>query len=417
MSENRENYVCVLKNILQNGASLSDIKSTIDEDERPFFNMLMMTTLRQLTFIKAEVLPQFIKKKISNKQQILEFIFYLAATELLFLNTPGYAVINTYVDIAKKHTDKFGANFVNAVLRNIMRQKETILTQRKAKYFSSDFVKILKQDYTPQIISELEDMVTLPPPLDITLKQKSALNINGSSVLFGNTLRLPANTKVSAIPDYEKGTWWVQDAASSLVVKCLPDLREKKVLDICAAPGGKTAQLLDSGAIVTAVDISEKRLLRLKENIERLHLSENLTVICANALSFQTDEKYDIILVDTPCSATGTYRRHPEIMNTKTFKDVKLQANLQKQILEHIVSFLKPQGILAYATCSLAKMEGELQIKNFLLNHPDFYVLPINLQANEKMRTKEGYLRILPSHFKNISGIDGFFIAILQRKI
>lgn len=417
MSENRENYVCVLKNILQSGASLSDIKSTIEENERPFFNMLILTTLRQLTFIKTEVLPRFIKKKIANKQQILEFILYLAATELLFLNTPDYAVINTYVDIAKKHTDKFGANFINAVLRNILRQKETILTQRKAKYFSPDFVKILKQDYTPQIISELEDIAAITPPLDITLKQKSALDIDGATVLFDNTLRLPANTKVSAIPDYEKGTWWVQDAASSLAVKCLPDLREKKVLDICAAPGGKTAQLLDGGAIVTAVDISEKRLLRLKENIERLHLSENLTVICSDALSFQTDEKYDIILVDAPCSATGTYRRHPEIMNTKTLNDVKTQAGLQKQILEHIVPFLKPQGILAYATCSLAKAEGELQIKNFLSSHPDFCVLPINLKTSEKIQTKEGFLRILPSYFKEISGIDGFFIAILQRKI
>jgi len=417
MSENRKKYVYVLKNILKDGISLGDIKNTIDDKERPFFNMLMMTALRQLTFIKTEILPQFIKKKISNKQQILEYLLFLAVTELLFLDTPDYAVINSYVEIAKKETDKFGANFVNAVLRNVLRNKEDLLSKRKAGYFSADFIKILKQDYAPLLIREMEDMVSIEAPLDLTLKQNMTLKADDGIMLFGNTLRLPANTKVSEIPDYKEGFWWVQDAASSLVVKCLPNLENKKVLDICAAPGGKTAQLLDKGAIVTAVDISEKRLQRLKENIDRLKLANNLTIVCSDALQFQAKEKFDVILVDAPCSATGTYRRHPEIMNIKTLKDVKSQAALQKQILEHVIELLKPQGILAYATCSLSKLEGEIQIKNFLLNHPDFCILPINLKESEPMQTKEGYLRILPSYLKDISGIDGFFIAILQRKI
>jgi len=417
MGEIRHQYVLMLKNIFAGDMSLGDAKDVISEQHRSFFNMLLMTTFRQLTFIKAEVLPKFIKKKIPHKQQILEFILYLGITELLFLDTPDYAVINSYVTVAKKFTDKFGGNFVNAVLRNILQNKEQLLTTRKIKFFSPDFLKILKQDYTAQEIAEMEDLAAVEPPLDLTLKANYVANIKDSFLLPTGSLRLPAHTKIASLSDYENGCFWAQDAASALPVKCLPNLKDKKVLDLCAAPGGKTAQLLDAGAIVTAVDISEKRLSRLKENIERLNLGQNLTVICTDALKFESDEKFDIILVDAPCSATGTFRRHPEIINTKTIADVKKQALLQKEILKHIISFLAPKGLLVYATCSLAKLEGEKQIKTFLQEHSNFEILPISLKGTENMQSKEGFLRILPQYFKEFSGIDGFFTAILQRKI
>ena len=417
MSDNRIEYVHILKNILSDGVSFSDVKSTVNEQNKSFFNMLLMTTFRQLTFIKTEVLPQFVKKKIPHKQQILEFILYLSITELLFLDTPDYAVINSYVEIAKKTTDKFGANFINAVLRNILRNKEQLLKQRKAKFFSAEFTKILKQDYSSDEISAMEDMVTVEPPLDLTFKNNIKPEIDNAVILPTGSIRLPANTKITELEAFKQGLCWAQDAASSLPIKCPPSLKGKKVLDICAAPGGKTAQLLDAGAAVTAVDISENRLAKLKQNIERLNLGDNLKTVCADALKFSTKEKFDIILLDAPCSATGTFRRHPEVMNIKKFSDVKKQANLQKQILNHIIDFIAPDGILIYATCSLSKLEGEVQIKEFLKEHSDFSILPIKLNGTEKMQTKEGFLRILPHHLKDLSGIDGFFIAVLQRKI
>lgn len=417
MSEDRFLYVQLFEDIFNKGISLSDAKETVSDKVKPFFNMLFMTSLRQLNFIKVEVLPQFIKKKIPQKQKILETILFLGITELLFLDTAPYAVVNSYTDIAKKKTNQFGGNFVNAVLRNVLRNKESILQNRKSGYFCADFLKVLKQDYTSDVIKEMEDFVSLEPALDLTLKRDCSISIEGGIVLPTGSLRLSSNTKVTSIPYYDDGLWWVQDAASALPVKCLGQIKGKKVLDLCAAPGGKTAQLLDAKAYVTAVDVSQKRLDKLEENLGRLNLKDNLKVVCADATNFEIDDVFDIILIDAPCSATGTFRRHPEIIHTKTIKDVQKQANLQKDILDHAIKFLNPHGVLVYSTCSLSKQEGERQIQNFLKSHKEFDIVPIDLAGTEKMRTEEGFLRILPQHFREFSGIDGFFIAVLKRKI
>lgn len=416
MTQNRAQYAELLKNILNGDTSFSIIKNTFSDNEKGFANMLFMTTFRQLAFIKTEVLPQFVKKKIPQKQNILEYLLYLGATEILFMNTPDYAVINSYVEAAKIKTDKFGANFVNAVLRNILRQKEHLLTKRKTKYFSKNFLQILKQDYTAEEITKMEQFAIIEPALDLTFKQNIKPDIPNGVLLPTGSIRLPANTKVLDIKGYKEGEWWVQDAASAIAVQCLPSLNGKKVLDLCAAPGGKTAQLLDAGAIVTAIDISETRLVTLKENLNRLNLTDNLTTLCSDALMYSSKEKFDIILIDAPCSATGTFRRHPEMIHTKTVYDIKKQASLQQKILEHAISFLAPNGYLLYATCSLAKMEGERLINNFIKLHKEFDIYPIHLPQTENMRTKEGFLRILPQHFAEFSGIDGFFVAVLKRK-
>lgn len=422
MKNERAEYVEILQKILTANIPLSFFKDNIPDAQKSFFNMLFLTTLRQMTFIKQIVLPHFIKKKIPSKQKILNFIFYLSITELLFLDTPDYAVINSYVDIAKKFTDKFGANFVNAVLRNILRQKSDLLSIKKHPYFSDEFLKILKSDYTQDEILQMERFTAVEPALDITLKKSVQNPFSHGLILPTGSIRLESNTKVSGLSAYNDGIWWVQDAAAALAVQSLTNLKGKKVLDLCAAPGGKTAQLLDAGAIVTAVDISEERLATLRTNIERLNFTENLTVICSDALQFVTSQKFDVILIDAPCSATGTFRRHPEIIHTKTLNDVVQQTKLQKDILNHAISLLAPNGIIVYATCSLAKSEGEGQINGFLKTHPDFIVLPISIAGTENMLTKEGYLRILPQSFivdeqPNLSGADGFFIACLQRKI
>ena len=410
-------YAEKLKDILSLDASFSLIKEEVKEEEKAFFNMLFMTTFRQLTFIKTEILPMFIKKKISKKQEILEYILYLAISELLFLDTPDYAVINSYVEIAKKKTDKFGGNFVNAVLRNILRKKDEILNNRKAKTFSKDFINILKQDYSTDEISEMENFANIEPMLDLTFKPNKEIIFDGGILLDFGTLRLPSNTKVKELEGFSDGIFWVQDASSSLAVRAIEDdLNNKNVLDLCAAPGGKTAQLLSKGAFVTAVDVSSDRLKKLEENISRLKLNKNLKVICSDALKLDIDEKFDIILIDAPCSATGTYRRHPEIIHTKKMADVKKMASVQSKILEKSITFLKDNGKIIYATCSLAKMEGENQIKQFLKNHPDFCISPISLCGTDKLQTKEGFLRVLPQHLKDFFGTDGFFVASLQRK-
>ena len=414
---NRTVLVKALADILTENITLGEVKNQVSENDRNFANMLILTALRELTFIKQEVLPLFVKKKIPNKQQILNYVLYLGATELLFLNTPDYAVISSYVDVAKGLSDTFGAKFINAVLRNIAKNKTELLANRKSGYFNKDFIDILKQDYTLSEICEMEKFAAIEPPLDLTLKATTDLHFEDEIILPTGSVRLPYHTKITALNGYQDGLWWVQDAASAMAVKCLGSLKDKKVLDICAAPGGKTAQLLDGGAKVTAVDISQARLQKLKENMTRLQFNGNLQIISADARQFASDDKFDVILLDAPCSATGTFRRHPEVLHTKTKKDVLKQAKLQQEILEHIVSFLNPQGILVYATCSLAKIEGESQINHFLQTHPQWQILPILLPELQNSLTKEGFLRILPQHFKHLGGIDGFFVAMLQRKI
>lgn len=414
MREQRFYYTDALKSILLGEVPFSVLKNEFKD--KSFANMLFMTTFRQLNFIKCEVMPKFVKKKIPQKQSILEIIFYLAITELLFLNTPKYAVINSYVNIAKYKTDKFGANFVNAVLRNIAKNKDELLLNRKCKYFSPNFLKILKEDYSIAEISDMENFVTKEPFLDISLKHNESISpYDDAIILPTGSLRFGPNTIVNNIPNFSEGKWWVQDVSSSLAVKVLDNIKGKYVLDLCAAPGGKTAQLLDKGAIVSAVDISEKRLDKLKENMTRLKFDKNLEIICSDALLFVTDKKFDVILVDAPCSATGTYRRHPEIIHTRSLEDVEKMSRLQKQILQKSVKLLKSNGIILYSTCSLSKKEGEYQIYDFIKENPEFKIVPISLKDLSVSCTKDGFLRVLPQHFQNFSGADGFFVACLQR--
>ncbi len=417
MSGGRFFYIEALKDILEAKSSLSNIKNNVTENDKAFFNMLFMTTLRNLEFVKNEVLPQFVKKKIQKKQEILEYVLYLGTVEILFLKTPSYAVINSYVEVAKKKTDKFGANFVNAVLRNIDRKKGEILENRKSGYFSKNFIDILKKDYSDDEIDKIEEFVNIEPLLDLTYKNGVKFNTDSGIKFNDNSLRLPSSTKVEDIDGFKEGDFWVQDLSSSMAVNAIGnELKNLKALDLCAAPGGKTAQLLSKGANVVAVDIAEDRLEILKENMKRLNLKDNLSIVCANALEFNCDEKFDIVLVDAPCSATGTFRRHPEIIHTKTPKDVKKMADLQIKILQHAKSFLSNNGILVYATCSMAKDEGERVVEKFLNTNDDFFVRKIKTEKMDKSITKEGYLRILPHHLKDFFGTDGFFVACLQRK-
>ncbi len=416
MSDERILYVDMLKDILNKNEAFSTLKNDIRIKNKPFFNMLFMTTFRQLTFIRKEILPYFVRKKIPAKYDILNYILYLGAVELLFMDSAPYAVINSYVEIAKNKSDKFSANFVNAVLRNISRQKDTLLNNRKTRTFSDDFIRILKKDYTKKEIEEMEIFANIEPMLDLSFKQGCKPSFDNVFLFEFNTFRMPSNVKITELEGFGDGNFWAQDASSSLAVKTIKNWKDKKVLDLCAAPGGKTAQLLSSGALVTAVDISASRLEILKENIKRLKLEKNLNIVCSDALYFNTDELFDVILIDAPCSASGTFRRHPEIIHTKTIHDVNKMVNIQASILDKAISLLKEDGIIIYATCSLSKDEGEKQIMNFMERHPFFSIIPINISGTEDMLTKEGFLRILPQHLKKYSGTDGFFVACLQRK-
>ena len=419
MISSREISLQILQNILEGKSFGNNLQSPENPtDDNAFITMLVLTSLRHLTYIR-KILKQLISKKLSSQHIISQCALILGTTELLYMQTPDYAVINSYVNITKSKTNRYIGGFVNAVLRKISRSKQDFISHDKDEFFPQSFRTLLRRDYSPKTISAIEKASIQEPCLDITcISESSAQSLHGTKLPLG-TIRISEKGKITELSDYSKGTWWVQDFSSSLPVKMLDNLDGKNVLELCAAPGGKTAQLLHAKAKVTCLDISSERLKILEENLNRLNLKPE-KIICQDGLKFleQTNQKFDIILLDAPCSATGTLRRHPEIVHQKNLNDVLRQSSIQKEFLKLIDKALLPKGILLYCTCSMCHDEGEKQISSFLSDNPQYNIvnlrpkIPADLQS---IVSPEGYIRILPHHLQNFGGADGFFIACLQK--
>ena len=413
----------IYQNILSGNAD-SRFDAISDPQERAFAKKLIFTALRKQTFLK-KVIGRYSSKQLPPKLSIEQIALILGATEILYLHTPQYAVVSSYVDIAKKLGNKYAGGFVNAVLRKICQDADTIRQASNVPFFSKNFRRILQPDYTAKQIAAIEKYAALEPPLDLTIKSEPAhwAEILGGKLMPNNSVRLYSAGAVSQLSGYQEGAWWVQDFASSLAVTALGNIKGKNVLDLCAAPGGKTAQLINAGATVTAVDISAPRLQKLKENLARLKFKAK-NIICSDAINYlqNNNENFDIIILDAPCSASGTLRRHPEIVHTKTPEDVVQSVKLQQQMLSATASHLKKGGILLYSVCSLSKNEGERQVANFIDANPEFKIVPItsavlfNSNILPEIITPEGFIRCLPSILGTEGGMDGFFIAVLQKE-
>ena len=430
MSNARQISVEIIQQILNDKVFFSEAKSELKAEENAdisFINMLVLTTLRRLIFIK-KALRQFVKKSPPKNLRFVDCALYVAAAELLFLETPDYAVINSYVELIKKQQDKYAANFANGVLRNLAREKDQIMSRDTSTFFSTEFTKILT-GYTREQIRQIEEYSAQEAPLDLSFKSLAqaehwAPKLDGT-LLPNGSIRLENNGKISALPGYKEGAWWIQDFAASLPVLALGKVEGLRVLDLCAAPGGKTAQLISRGALTTALDISKSRLQTLSENLQRLNLNAQ-EIICANALEYLKDYDgplFDIILLDAPCSASGTLRRHPELVHIKNTKDIKQAAKLQRQLLDMAGKALKEGGILLYTVCSIAKAEGEEQIETFLEQNADYRLLPIKINDIDFSGTKslsvllnpQGCIRTLPYYSGPQGGMDSFFVAKLQK--
>ena len=370
-----ERFECVeiLKNIVNQKLFYNAIKAETTPKNMAFCNMLVLSVLRNYSSLE-KIVEKFVIRKFSKKNEILKFVLLCATAELLLLESPDYAVINEYVNIAKKKTDKFAANMVNAVLRNVVRQKNDLSL---TPFIPKNFYKILEKDYSEEQIKKIAQISIKESPLDISVKENHKLwekELNGILIANGTIRIANAKSKISELKGFEEGAWWVQDLAASLPIMLLEDVRGKKVLDLCAAPGGKTAQLLAKGAIVTAVDVDASRMEKLKENMKRLKLEQNLTTKVCEGVEFLQQHKnvFDIIVLDAPCSATGTFRKHPEVLLIKDNEDIKKMLPLQEKMLLAAAESLNKNGTLLYCTCSISKSEGENQIKRFLQNNNNF---------------------------------------------
>lgn len=408
------------KTIDGGGIENKEIKN-IPAENVAFVKRLVQMTLRRQEFLK-QIINKFMRQKIIQKPNNMQILLLLAAVEILYFDTPDYAVVNSYVALAKKINNKYAAGFVNAVLHKICYNKEKIVACKPLPFFPFPFRKMLQSSYCSKKIDSIETAALKEPDLDITVREDPEFWCRklGGKLLGNGTVRLKQTGNISALDGFAQGAWWVQDFSSSLPVIALKDIKNKTVLDLCAAPGGKTAQLIARGALVTAVDISQKRLKILEENLERLNLKAQ-NIIAADALQYLNNcSQFDIVLVDAPCSADGTLRRHPEIVHTRNIDDVKKNALLQHQLLAKAAKAVKNKGKLMYAVCSMCKQEGEQQIDSFISNYPNFKIFPILTEninpfhhlGYEKIITEKGFIRCLPDM---LEGMDGFFAACLQK--
>lgn len=424
MTDSRLTAAKILQEIIENKTFASDAKLHFEEEisnDSAFITMLTQTALRHMLSIKR-LLKQFIKKKLPPRASLVWYLLILGSTEVLYMDTPDYAAINSYVELIKKNFDKYLAGFANAVLRKVVSSKENP-SPEKEEFFPPEFRKILNLDYNKKTVRKIEQTFISEPKLDISCKEDSTIwaqKLNATLLPLGS-LRLDNRGAINKLLGFKEGGWWVQDFAASLAAKTLgKELKGQQILDLCAAPGGKTAQLLSARANVTALDISENRLSRLKENISRLKLAQP-EILCADAVTYLNTLNtpiFDAVLLDAPCSATGTLRRHPELVHIKNLSDIEKQVSIQKQILSVVSKALKRGGTLVYCVCSLSKAEGEYQIISFLEQHPEFTIDPLtNFVPAEisEILTPEGFIRTLPYHLHRHGGADGFFIARLKK--
>ena len=391
--------------------------------DRSFAHALVASSLRHGGEIKS-VLGKFLTKPLPRSSGMAVDILTIAAAQLLFMEVSPHAAIDLSVDLAKQ--DKKAQHFsglINAVLRKVSTDGKTALKNLDGPRLNTpDWLwEQWVAAYGEETARDIAASHLHEAPLDISVKDRPehwAEQLKGELLPTG-TIRLESGDRnLQELPGFSEGEWWVQDAASALPAKLLGGIAGKSVLDLCAAPGGKTAQLASAGAIVTAVDDSVARMNRLRENLARLKLPA--TTLLADVLSLPTDTLYDNVLLDAPCSATGTIRRHPDLVYLKSPQQLAGLVSLQQKMLTHAARLVKPGGKLVYCTCSLSALEGERQVFNFLRAHEDFAlssIVPDDLARQTQFITPAGLMRCLPSMMIGKgSGLDGFFAARLERR-
>jgi 16S rRNA (cytosine967-C5)-methyltransferase len=370
------------------------------------------------------VLGHFLERPLPADAAGARFILIAGVAQLLFLDVAPHAAISLAVEQAKtsRGVSRF-SGLINAVLRRVAAEGAAIIARQDAARLNTPdwLYERWTAHYGADTAAKIADAHMEEPPLDLSIKTGAAAwadRLSGT-LLPWESVRLSAKGRIEDIEGYGEGAWWVQDAAAALPALLLGDVKGKRAADLCAAPGGKTAQLAARGAQVTAVDISPSRLRRLKENLSRLGLEAE--IVQANAGEWTPPEPFDAVLLDAPCSATGTIRRNPDIPYLKAETDIAALSAVQAKLLDHAISMLKPGGRIIYCTCSLEAEEGEAQVTRIIERCPGIAIDPIMVSdANlaPEMIAPGGLLRTLPFHMQlgqGLNGMDGFFAARFVR--
>jgi 16S rRNA (cytosine967-C5)-methyltransferase len=429
----RQLATSLLKAVLADGHALDDALARAFEREdnqrlaprdRALARLIAATVLRRFGQLESTV-DAFLERPLPAERGNLTPILLAAAAQLLFLGAPAHAVINIAVEQCRR--DRRARRFdrlANAVLRRVSEQGQRIIAGQDAVRlnFPDWLLTRWTRAYGEDVARRVAEASLTEAALDVTVKEQPELWTErlGGHLLPTGSVRLHARGRVEDLPGYTEGAWWVQDAAAALPGRLLGPVRGWRIADLCAAPGGKTAEFAAQGADVTAVDISAQRLARLTANFARLQLGAEL--VQADACTWAPGVEFDAVMLDAPCTATGAIRRHPDILRLKRPEDAVKLADLQSRLLRNAVRLVKRDGLLVYCVCSLEPEEGREQIEHFLAAVPDFTRVPIRpgeIGAEPEWVTSAGDLRTFPFHLplepRELSGLDGFYAARLKR--
>ena len=335
-------------------------------------------------------------------------VLRIALAQKVGLGTPDHALVATALPLV----DGGPRRLVHGVLGTLLRRGVPAI---HAPHLPEAVEERWGEAWGDDVVASARKQIANRPPLDLTFRDDADAKAYplGTSLAPQN-VRISDAGSVSELPGFGEGSWWVQDLAASLPARLIPS-GANEVLDLCAAPGGKTMQLASTGHQVTAVDQSESRLKRLRENLARTGLEARL--IAADALTWQADREFDAILLDAPCSATGTFRRHPEVLYRVRPSYIGEAASAQLDLLNRAPGWVRPGGTLIYSVCSLEPEEGEQVVHAFLAANPDFAIDPPRLGELPDFVTpnERGLVRMLPGLLESDGGLDGFFVARLVR--
>lgn len=393
--------------------------NSLSPSDKAFAQLLAKTVVRRLGQID-ELLAHFMERPLAPSASRIHHILRLGVAQLIWLETPPHAAVHCAVQMTKQVKMEKFSGLVNAVLKRISMEGRAIVSKQDAARLNTPgwLWSSWEKAYGPENTRKIAEMHLREPPLDISVKVDPAFWAEqlGGIVLPLGSVRLRDTRNITQLKGFAEGFWWVQDLAATIPAKLLGDVNRKRVIDLCAAPGGKTAQLALSGATVSAVDRSKERIAMLKTNVHRLKLQADYVI--SDAFKWLPGFQPDAILLDAPCSATGTLRRHPDVAYHRDTQDIARMVENQARMLDHALDMLKPSGLLVYSVCSLQPEEGEEQITALLSRRKDVELLPITADALGGLTeciTARGEVRTLPCHLFDKDGMDGFYAVKLRK--
>ncbi|MBL0848849.1 MAG: MFS transporter [Candidatus Liberibacter ctenarytainae] len=395
--------------------------------DQALVHAILNTTLRFLPRIDA-TLDFLLSFPIPKKSNVLLQLLRISIAQILYLDVADYAVVDLAVEQVKQDKkNRHFSNLVNAVLRRSSREKKELLQRFSGiSVIPQWFEERLEKFYGKKSAHAISEACLMPNHIDLTVKSDTemwAQKLNAVVLPTGGIRLRECQEKISSLPGFEEGAWWIQDASSSIPVQLFDRLEGLSILDLCSAPGGKTAQLIVGGAKVVALDISSRRLNKLQDNLKRLRLFAD--VIESSAFDYCPKKLFDAVLVDAPCSSTGTIRRHPDVLWTRNEEDIEKSAHLQDKLLLRGLNLVKPGGIVVFSNCSLDKQDSEEVVEKVLKNSPE--LAQIISAKNERLKNidmsiaPEGWIRTTPDMLIGIEGVsagmDGCFAVALRRMI